>query len=52
MRRLRARTRKIFHFGRLAVNTQLAAYYNVNVIRPYNVANWRIRFQVQLMLPK
>jgi hypothetical protein len=41
---------KIFHFGRLPVNTQLAAYYNVE--RPDNAANWQIRFQVQLMFPK
>jgi hypothetical protein len=41
---------KIFHFGRLPVNTQLSAYYNVE--RPDNAANWQIRFQVQLMFPK
>jgi len=40
----------IFHFGRLPVNTQLSAYYNVE--RPDNAANWQIRFQVQLMFPK
>jgi hypothetical protein len=41
---------KIFHFGKLPVNTQLSAYYNVE--RPDNAANWQIRFQVQLMFPK
>src|SRR5262245_45104950 len=41
---------KIFHFGKLPVNTQLAAYYNV--VRPDNGANWQIRFQVQLLFPK
>jgi hypothetical protein len=41
---------KIFHLGRLPVNTQLSAYYNVE--RPDNAANWQIRFQVQLMFPK
>jgi hypothetical protein len=41
---------KIFHLGKLPVNTQLSAYYNV--VRPDNAANWQIRFQVQLMFPK
>jgi len=41
---------KIFHFGRLPVNTQLSAYYNV--VRPENGANWQIRAQVQFMFPK
>ena len=41
---------KIFHFGRLPVNTQLSAYYNV--VRPDFGANWQIRAQVQLMFPK
>jgi hypothetical protein len=41
---------KIFHFGRLPVNTQLSAYYNV--VRPDDGANWQIRAQVQLMFPK
>jgi hypothetical protein len=40
----------IFHFGRLPVNTQLSAYYNV--VRPDDAANWQIRFQIQLMFPK
>ncbi len=41
---------KIFHFGKLPVNTQLTAYYNV--VRPDYQANWQIRAQVQLMFPK
>ncbi len=41
---------KIFHLGRLPVNTQLSAYYNV--IKPDDGANWQIRAQVQLMFPK
>ena len=41
---------KIFHFGKLPVNTQLSAYYNV--VRPDFGANWQIRAQVQLMFPK
>ena len=41
---------KIFHLGKLPVNTQLSAYYNV--VRPDFEANWQIRAQVQLMFPK
>jgi hypothetical protein len=41
---------KIFHFGRLPVNTQLSAYYNV--AKPDFGANWQLRAQVQLMFPK
>ena len=41
---------KIFHLGKLPVNTQLAAYYNV--VHPDNGADWQLRFQVQLMFPK
>ena len=41
---------KIFHLGRLPVNTQLSAYYNV--VHPDDGANWQIRAQVQLMFPK
>lgn len=41
---------KIFHFGRLPVNTSLAAYYNV--VKPDYGPNWQIRAQVQLMFPK
>lgn len=41
---------KIFHFGKLPVNTQISAYYNV--VRPDFGPNWQIRAQVQLMFPK
>ena len=41
---------KIFHFGKLPVNTQISAYYNV--ARPDIAANWQLRAQVQLMFPK
>jgi hypothetical protein len=41
---------KIFHLGKLPVNTQLGAYYNV--VTPNNGPNWQIRTQVQLMFPK
>jgi len=41
---------KIFHFGKLPVNTQLSAYYNV--VKPDFGADWQIRAQVQFMFPK
>ena len=41
---------KIFHFGKLPVNTQISAYYNV--VTPNDGADWQIRAQVQLMFPK
>jgi hypothetical protein len=41
---------KIFHLGRLPVNTQISGYYNV--VRPDSGPNWQIRAQVQLMFPK
>jgi hypothetical protein len=41
---------KIFHFGKLPVNTQISAYYNV--VRPDNAPNWQIRVQAQFMFPK
>jgi hypothetical protein len=41
---------KIFHLGKLPVNTQLSAYYNV--AKPDFGANWQLRAQVQLMFPK
>ena len=41
---------KIFHLGKLPVNTQLSAYYNV--VTPDDGADWQIRAQVQLMFPK
>ncbi len=41
---------KIFHIGKLPVNTSLQAYYNV--VHPDNGANWQLRAQVQFMFPK
>jgi hypothetical protein len=41
---------KIFRLGKLPVNTQLGAYYNV--VKPDNGANWQLRAQVQFMFPK
>ncbi|MEO8655825.1 MAG: transporter [Ramlibacter sp.] len=41
---------KVFHLGKLPLNTQLGAYYNV--VRPDDAANWQIRFQLQVMFPK
>ncbi|MFO1280085.1 MAG: transporter [Burkholderiaceae bacterium] len=41
---------KIFHLGKLPVNTSLAAYYNI--VRPDDGPNWQVRAQVQLMFPK
>ena len=41
---------KIFHFGKLPVNTQLSAYYNV--VKPDFGPNWQLRAQVQFMFPK
>ena len=41
---------KIVHFGRLPVNLQLQAFYNV--VTPDNGADWQLRFQVQLLFPK
>jgi hypothetical protein len=41
---------KIFHFGKLPVNMQLGAYYNI--VKPDFAANWQIRAQLQLMFPK
>ena len=41
---------KIFHLGKLPVNTNIDAYYNV--VRPDNGANWQIGAQAQLMFPK
>jgi small-conductance mechanosensitive channel len=38
---------KIFHLGKLPVNSQISAYYNV--VRPDNAANWQIRVQAQQM---
>jgi hypothetical protein len=41
---------KIFHLGKLPVNTQVSAYYNV--VKPDNGPNWQIRLQAQFMFPK
>jgi hypothetical protein len=41
---------KIFHIGKLPVNTSLQAYYNV--VHPDYGANWQLRAQVQFMFPK
>lgn len=41
---------KIFHLGKLPLNTQASAYYNV--VRPTDSANWQLRLQVQAMFPK
>ncbi|MCC7326197.1 MAG: transporter [Burkholderiales bacterium] len=41
---------KIFHLGKLPVNTQFGAYYNV--VKPDYGANWQLRLQVQFMFPK
>ena len=43
--------RQDLFIGKLPVNTQLSAYYNV-MAAPDNAANWQIRAQVQLMFPK
>jgi hypothetical protein len=41
---------KLFKIGRLPVNTQVSAYYNI--VRPDFAPNWQIRAQVQFMFPK
>ena len=41
---------KIFHLGKLPVNTQIQACYNV--AKPDFGPNWQIRAQMQLMFPK
>jgi len=41
---------KIFHIGKLPVNSSLTAYYNV--VRPDGVADWQLRLTVQFMFPK
>ena len=41
---------KIFHLGKLPVNTQFGAYYNV--VHPDDGANWQLRLQVQFLFPK
>lgn len=42
---------KIFSLGKLPVNTQLAAYYNVATPQ-HSGADWQLRFQVQFLFPK
>ncbi len=41
---------KIFHLGKLPINTSLQAYNNV--VSPQYGPNWQIRFQVQFLFPK
>jgi hypothetical protein len=41
---------RIFRFGKLPVNAQIGAYYNV--VKPDFGPNWQIRAQVQFMFPK
>ncbi|MDM0037007.1 transporter [Variovorax sp. J22P271] len=41
---------KIVRFGKLPVNLQASAYYNVE--RPDNAPRWALRLQAQLMFPK
>ena len=40
----------IFHLGKLPVNTQISAYYNV--VQPDIGPEWQLRLQVQFMFPK
>jgi len=41
---------KIFHLGKLPVNAQLSAYYNV--VKPDFGPDWQLRAQVQFMFPR
>jgi hypothetical protein len=41
---------QIFHIGKLPVNAQIGAYYNV--VKPDFGPNWQIRAQIQFMFPK
>ena len=41
---------KIVRIGKLPVNTQASAYYNVE--RPDNAAEWQLRIQIQLLFPR
>ncbi len=41
---------KIVHLGRLPLNLQLQAYYNV--VTPDDGADWQLRFQFQFLFPK
>ena len=40
----------IFHIGKLPLNTQAGAYYNV--VRPDLAPKWQLRLQAQVMFPK
>ncbi len=42
---------KIVKLGKLPINIQLAAYYNVVTPKDFG-ADWQLRFQVQLLFPK
>jgi hypothetical protein len=39
-----------FVLGKLPVNIQISAYYNV--VKPDNGPNWQLRAQMQFMFPK
>jgi hypothetical protein len=41
---------KIVRIGKLPLNLQLSAYYNV--VTPDNGADWQLRFQFQFLFPK
>jgi len=41
---------KLFSIGRQPINTQLAAYYNVE--KPEFGPDWQLRFQIQFLFPK
>lgn len=41
---------KIVRLGKLPVNAQASAYYNV--VRPDNAAEWQLRVQIQLLFPR
>jgi hypothetical protein len=41
---------KIFHLGKLPVNTQFGAY--CNVVHADNGATWQMRLRVQFIFPK
>ena len=47
---LGGRIGKIFHIGKLPVNTQLGGYYNV--VHPGDGASWQLRLQLQFLFPK
>ena len=40
---------KLFKLGKLPINTQVQAFYNVE--HPRRAADWQLRFQVQFLLP-